>query len=166
MRFTDYLTEDAIRRTLGAGDQAGVLRELAVVLAAESGVPADTIERLLLERERTASTSVGNGVAIPHCRVPGLKRMTAGLGLHRRGVEFAGPGSPPVHIVVGVVSPPDTAGLHLKVLSRTAALLRSPTLRKALMDAPSAGAVRDILVRAEDEYIAIAVPRPGDIRTL
>lgn len=153
MRFTDFLSEDAIRPSLRSRSRQKVLRELAEVLATEAGAPAERIHPLLTARERIASTVICPGVAIPHCRLEGLQRITACVGIHHEGLAFGPPEGGLIHVFVGVVSPPDTGGLHLNVLSRIAALLHEPQLREALKGAPTAAALRTLLMEAEEAHV-------------
>jgi PTS system nitrogen regulatory IIA component len=153
MRFTDFLTEECIRPSLSAQSKSGVLQELAGVLAVGTGARAEVLHTLLTARERVASTAVGKGVAVPHCKLPGLSRIVACVGIHRQGVSFDTPGADPVHVFVGLVSPPHLVGMHVGVLSRTVALLRDERLRQALLQASSSSAVFALLAGAEEAYL-------------
>lgn len=167
MRFSDFLTEECIRPSLYAQDKKGVLQELASVLSVGTGARAEVLHTLLTARERVASTAVGKGVAIPHCKLPGLSGIVACVGVHRQGVCFDTPGADPVHVFVGLVSPPHLVGMHVGMLSRTVALLRDERLRQALLQAPTAADVHALLVAAEDAYLVgrgrLAVNAPGAI---
>jgi nitrogen PTS system EIIA component len=153
MRFTDFLSEDCILPVLRARDGAGVLHEVARTLAARTKVPAGRLEELLSARERISSTAIGEGVAIPHCRVEQLERITASVSVQAEGVDFGARDGKPVRLFVTLVSPMHTAGTHLNVLARIAALLREARLRQALMEAPDAASIYTLLVQAEDAYL-------------
>lgn len=152
MRFTDFLTEDCIRPALKAQDKPAALRELAGLLSVGTGARSERLETLLLARERVASTAIGLGVAVPHCKLEGLPRTVACVGIHTRGLGFDTPGAEPVLIFFGLVSPPSLAGMHVGVLSRIVALMRDTRLREALRRAPSSAAIRALLVEAEASY--------------
>ncbi|NPC73384.1 PTS sugar transporter subunit IIA, partial [Corallococcus exiguus] len=149
MRWMDFLSVEAIRPALRAHDSASLLEELAELLAPEADVPRDVIAGALRARERLGTTAMEGGVAIPHCRVEGVRRIVTCVGLHRGGLAFGEPEDGLVRIFVGVLAPPDTAGLHLNVLSRIAALLHTPALRDALLATVTASEARTLLVRAE-----------------
>jgi PTS system nitrogen regulatory IIA component len=152
MRFTDFLTENCILPALKAQDKPAALRELAGLLAVGTKARPERLETLLIARERVASTAIGQGVAVPHCKLEGLPRTVACVGIHPKGLGFDTPGAEPVHIFFGLVSPPNLAGMHVGVLSRIVALMRDARLREALRRAPSAAAIRALLVEAESSY--------------
>ena len=135
MRFTDFLSEQCVLPDLRARDMEGVLHELADRLSACTHTPAEKLESLLVERERLSSTAVGEGVAIPHCRIDRLRHITACVAVQREGVNFGSRDGAPVRLFVTLVSPAQGAGTHLSVLARIAALLREPRLREDLLEA-------------------------------
>ncbi|RKG92280.1 PTS sugar transporter subunit IIA, partial [Corallococcus carmarthensis] len=149
MRWMDFLAVEAIRPALRAHDSASLLEELAELLAPEADVAREVIAGALRARERLGATAMEGGVAIPHCRVEGARRIVTCVGLHRGGLAFGEPEDGLVRIFVGVVAPPDTAGLHLNVLSRIAALLHTPPMRDALLATVTASEAHALLVRAE-----------------
>ena len=154
MRFTDFLTEDCVIPEAWAREGTGVLREVAHALSARTGVAAHELEERLLARERISSTAVGEGVAIPHCRVARVERITACVAVHPEGVAFGARDGRPVRLFVALVSPERAAGVHLTVLARIAALLREAPLRQALLQAREATTLHALLVRAEADYLA------------
>jgi nitrogen PTS system EIIA component len=154
MRFTDFLAEDCIRPDLRARDRAGVLHELADMLASRTRASSEQLEQQLVARERISSTAIGEGVAVPHCRFERMREITACVAVQREGVDFGARDGRPVRLFVALVSPAHGPGTHLGVLARLAALLRDARLRQALVEAPSAAAIRALLVQAEDAYLA------------
>jgi PTS system nitrogen regulatory IIA component len=159
MRFTDFLSEDCICPGLTAQDRGGVLHELAGMLARRTRAPHEQLEGELVARERISSTAVGEGVAIPHCRSERLRDITACLAVDPGGVDFGARDGAPVRLFVAIVSPSNAPGTHLRVIARVAALLRDARLRQALVEAPTAPAIRALLVQAEDAYVASQQPR-------
>lgn len=154
MRFTDFLSEQCVLPDLRARDKKGVLHALADQLSVCTHASADTLEALLVDRERLSSTAVGEGVAIPHCRIDRLRHITACVAVQREGVEFGSRDGVPVRLFVTLVSPAQGSGTHLSVLARIAALLRDARLREQLLEARTAVRIRELLVQAEDAYLA------------
>jgi PTS system nitrogen regulatory IIA component len=71
MRIAEFLREDLVLPDLAANDKAGVLGELCSGLArAYPTLQAERLSETLLERERLGSTGIGEGVAIPHGKLP------------------------------------------------------------------------------------------------
>ena len=90
MRITDILsTEALIAPQLVASTKAEVLAELAHHLAAQvEEVEEHRLVEVLWERERLGSTAIGDGIAIPHGKLPGLRGVVGMFGRHPGGVDF------------------------------------------------------------------------------
>lgn len=90
---------------------------------------------VLQEREEVGSTGVGNGIAIPHGKVPGLGRFLLGFGRSSRGVNFESVDNRPVHLFILILSPTGKAGEYLQTLARISRLLTGKDNRKRLLAA-------------------------------
>ena len=98
-----------------ADNKQDVLREVVANLVAAGsldGELAAIAERALLEREQLGSTGVGQSVAIPHVKVPGLREAVASLSVHPGGVEWAAVDGEPVHILFAVLRPESSTEHH------------------------------------------------------
>ncbi|MBC7794494.1 MAG: PTS sugar transporter subunit IIA [Clostridia bacterium] len=136
MRMSEFLHEDMILSELHATDKEGVLREMAHHLCAVAPGMADAEDRVvraLIERERLGSTGVGEGVAIPHAKVQGIARLVAVFGRSSAGVAFDAIDQHPVTLVVLLLVPENSAGLHLKALARISRLLKNSAFRDDLL---------------------------------
>jgi len=142
MRLCDILTVDRIRVDGDAQirDKAAAIRVLSELLSSAVGVEQQTLERLLMERERLQSTGIGDGVAIPHTSVDTAPGQAAALVLCRHGVPFEAIDGADVNIIFGVVGPKRATGEHLKTLARISRLLRDPETRSALIHSPDPAA--------------------------
>jgi len=151
MKVTEFLSANAVVAELHGTTKAEVLRELSEHLsAAYAGtLRPDRVLEVLGEREKLASTGIGEGVAIPHGKMPGLDRLYAVFGVSRGGVDFASIDKRPTHLFFALVAPENSAGVHLKALARVSRLFRSPELRDAILNA---GGSADIyrLISEED----------------
>lgn len=114
-----------------------VLARLSEMLASDGDCLAETVLKLLVEREQLLSTGIGDGVAIPHTPVPGLTSQKAALVLCPGGVEFAAIDQQPVRIFFAVIGPKSAASEHLKILARLSRLLKSPETRRRLLESTS-----------------------------
>lgn len=151
MKITDILTEGAVVADLAGDSKGEIIEELAGVVA--SGHPEINRGRLvqaLEDRERLNSTALGEGVAIPHGKLPGLRRVIAAFGRSPEGVDFSSLDGKPTHLFFLLVAPEDSAGAHLKALARISRLLKDESFRKRLMDAPDQAALFQT-IREEDE---------------
>jgi PTS system nitrogen regulatory IIA component len=150
MKIEDILAEDLIVPSLAATEKPGVLEELAGVVAARHDeVDRDRLVRALEEREALNSTALGDGVAIPHGKLSGIKRVFAAFGRSPGGVDFDSLDGKPTHLFFLLVAPEESAGAHLKALARISRLLKDAAFRERLMEAAEAGALYGI-IREED----------------
>lgn len=152
MKIMDFLCKDAIAIDLKAPDKKGAITELIEMLAKAKKVKkAPEIIETVLEREKLGSTGIGQGVAIPHGKTDLLTEQVAALGVSQKGIEFNSLDGEPVHLLFLLIGPADTAGQHLKALSRISRLLKDRFFRQALRDAKS---VQDVIsvIEQEDAY--------------
>lgn len=150
MRITEFLKLDAIVPALDGQSKAAVLRELAEALARGTpSISADRIHQVLLEREKIGSTGMEKGVAIPHGRLTEFSTLTACLGVSKAGIAFDARDGKPSHFFFALVAPENSAGVHLKALSKVSRLFRSDALRDALLSATSAQEIYT-LIEQED----------------
>jgi mannitol/fructose-specific phosphotransferase system IIA component (Ntr-type) len=104
-----------------------------------------------VEREELGSTSVGNGFAIPHCKLATLDAIVVALARFTDGVDFGNSGKhEPVRFFFVVLSPPDQPTEHLQVLSQIARILKSTELREQLLKASKPADVVASIQRAAD----------------
>ncbi len=149
MKITEFLQPNAIVDDLIGATPREVLNEICRPLAASAGVEATRLVEALLAREQAASTAVGDGLAIPHGKSPGLRGLVAGFGRSRTGVDFNAPDSKPAALFFALLAPEDGHGIHLKALARVSRLFRTSELRDALLKAKDSAEIYELL-RAED----------------
>jgi len=134
MRIVDILPETLVVPSLHGRTKDEVLYELAAALAAaQPGVDAARLADVLRERERLGSTAIGDGIAIPHGKWPGLQSVVAVFGRHAQGVDFDSLDGRPTHLFFLLVAPEDSVGQHLKALARVSRLLKDAAFRQALV---------------------------------
>jgi PTS system nitrogen regulatory IIA component len=151
MKLLDIVSSGGVVDDLRAETKEGVLREMSEVAAAN--VPSLSVQSLtsiLLDRESLGSTGIGDGVAIPHGKVPGLTRLVAVFGRSRAGVQFHSLDGKPAHLFFLVMAPEQSAGMHLKALARISRLLKDARFRRSLFDARDADDLRRILKEEDD----------------
>ena len=152
MKIAEFLREDLILPDLQATDKAGVLRELCAPLARAHGLEAGRLTEVLLEREKLGSTGVGEGVAIPHGKLPGVPNLLAAFGRSKRGVDFAAIDGKPTYLFFVLFAPENSAGIHLKALARISRLFKQPGFRQAILDADGAGGIFRLISEEDAKY--------------
>lgn len=150
MTITDILSADRVVPELKATTKDGVLEELAALLVGQ--IPQATPDRLvavLRERERLNSTAIGDGIAIPHGRLPGTKSVVAGFARSPHGVDFDSVDRQPTQLFFVLIAPDDAAAMHLKALARISRLLKDKGFREQLLSLKTREELFDAIV-AED----------------
>lgn len=157
MKLSDILVEAHVIAELEATDKPGVLQEIAGHLVRqrpELGLDLTQVLAALIDRERTGSTGVGQGVAIPHARIPNLPQLYSVFARSKAGLAFDAIDQQPVSLFFLLLVPESAAGVHLKALSRIARLLKNDDFRRQLLDLPDAKALYRALVD-EDAKVGV-----------
>ncbi len=150
MNIADILSEELVIPALTGRTKADVISELAGVVARHHpDLDRTQLIKALEDRERLNSTALGDGVAIPHGRLPKLKRVVAAFGRHIPGVDFQSIDGKATHLFFLLVAPEESAGAHLKALARISRLLKDEGFRQRLMHAADAHELFET-IRTED----------------
>ena len=107
-------------------------------------IDPDKLLSVLREREQVGSTGVGNGVAIPHAKVPGLDHLVLCFGRSSSGISFESIDNRPVHLFVQILSPTGMADDYLRSLAGISRLLKIEANRKILLQATDKQQVLDL----------------------
>ena len=149
MKIQDFLQPEAVVAELTGTTAAEVLAELCRPVAQAHGLDAAQLVQVLLDREKLGSTGVGDGVAIPHGKLPGLPALVATFGRSRAGVEYRAADGKPARLFFALFAPENSAGAHLKALSRVSRVFRVPAFREAILAAPDAGEIHRLILAAD-----------------
>ncbi len=149
MKIQDFLQPAGVVADLKGHTAAEVLAELCAPVAAAHGLDAARLVQVLLDREKLGSTGVGDGVAIPHGKLPGLPALVATFGRSPAGVEYRAADGKPARLFFALFAPENSAGAHLKALSRVSRVFRMPAFREAILAATSAEEIHRLIL-AED----------------
>ena len=153
MKITEIISEQSISAELASTEKKRALAELSTLLAQGSrGVRADDILEVLTARERVATTGIGEGVAIPHGKVPGLPGLVASFGRSTAGVDFRAIDGRPTHLFFTLFAPENSAGAHLKALARISRIFKNPSFRDAILKAASADEVYRLIEVEDAKY--------------
>ncbi|HEX9860214.1 MAG TPA: PTS sugar transporter subunit IIA [Nitrospirota bacterium] len=151
MKISDLIVDGLVIEDLAGGSKLEVLREFARLLYDSGKVPdKEGLTQVLVARESLGSTGIGDGVAIPHGKLKGLKEMVLAFGRSRAGVDFDSLDGEPAHLFFMLVAPEDAPGDHLKALARISRLMKNREVRESLMKAADAKDLRRVLVQGEE----------------
>jgi len=127
MEISDIISPEAMLTKLKPNSKKQLLQELAAAAASLFDLDERMVFDTLLQRERLGSTGVGNGVAIPHGKLPGLDKIQGIFALLPKPVDYDSVDDQPVDVVFMLLAPEGSGADHLKALSRIARLLRNQT---------------------------------------
>jgi fructose-specific phosphotransferase system IIA component len=152
MTLTQILQPTCVTVPLGGKDKDSVITELIELLDANGQLQnKDRVVDAVFTRERTRSTGIGSGIAIPHGKCSGVKELVMALGIAAKPIEFGSVDGKPVSIVVLLVSPTDQTGPHIQALARISRLMLDERFKTALQQAPSGEAAYRLLGEREKE---------------
>jgi PTS system nitrogen regulatory IIA component len=123
---------------VAAGDKQAVFEHAAALLEGKTGIKRGHILGSLLARERMGSTGLGQGIAIPHGRVRGLRSAVACFLRTRTAIGFDAPDDEPVRLIFVLLVPEKSTDAHLEILSQLAEMFSDREMRAALTAAPDA----------------------------
>src|SRR6478735_9509303 len=128
MPLLDFLDPQAVLPALRVNGKKQALQELASHAARITGITDTAIYEALLQRERLGSTGIGEGVAIPHGKLPGLTRIFGLVARLDKPIDFEALDGQHVDILFLLLAPEGAGADHLKALARGARALREPGL--------------------------------------
>jgi len=154
MKLHSLLVDDLVLLDLKSRSREDVLKEMADHLKAKNRITKEKdLYEKLIQREKLGTTAIGEGVAIPHCKLKGVKAPLFLLGVSKPGVSFDSLDGKPSHIFFVVISSPDNPGMNLQALAAIAKLVRKATaLPGRILEAKSPKAAIKI-VREEEEKL-------------
>lgn len=150
MVLTQILQPACVRVPLAGKDKDSVIAELIEVVDG-AGLLGDrqVVDEAVFTRERTRSTGIGAGIAIPHGKCKAVKELVMALGVTAEPIEFQSVDDKPVSIVILLVSPLDQTGPHIQALAQISRLMLDETFKGALEQSPTAEAAYQLLSERE-----------------
>lgn len=152
MKLSELIVPELVEIPFRATDKWQALAVLAAVPVRAGRYPGElvpAVEQALTLRERSMSTGMEHGIAIPHAAVDGIDNLVAILGICHEGIEFEAVDRQPAHILVGLVIPRHKKLMHIKTLAEIAKLLSRAEVRKRLLECQSADEVVAALAALE-----------------
>lgn len=154
MELSDILSKGSVIACAKVGSKRQLLQLLADKAAAAAGADAHAIFETLMNREQLGSTGLGNGIAIPHGKLPGLSGVTAVFARLDQPIDFEAVDDQPVDLAVMLLAPAGSGADHLKALARVARLMRTDTVVEQLRKTRDAGKLYEILTAPMEAHYA------------
>jgi Kef-type K+ transport system membrane component KefB len=144
----EFFLRDAIIANLKETDRDGAIGRLCEVASEqEHFAQADSLYEAVLNRENAAGTAMEEGVAVPHARVPFVKRPLVVFGRSHKGIEWNSPDGKPAQFIFLIITPSTDDEAQVQILGHIARAMCKPETRQDIMAAPDAHAIWRILHR-------------------
>lgn len=153
MLITKYITKSAVVPELEAKTKPDVLKELTHLLFEKKkmknvGPALDQV----VAREATESTGIGNGIAVPHARIPGMNNLSCAVGRVSKGLDFMAIDRKPVYLFFLICYPPAQQTTYLNFVATVTKLLRNDGRLDAVLEADSAESIYGVLEAASESF--------------
>jgi len=112
-----------------------VFESAAEAFGDAAGLSREAVYRGLLDRERLGSTALGDGVAIPHCRIDDCDAPLGCLMTLSDPVDFSAPDGEGVDIVLVLLVPTEATQAHLDLLAGVVTFLSEDSTRASIRGA-------------------------------
>jgi PTS system nitrogen regulatory IIA component len=149
MHLGDLISPEDVVPSLKAQSKKQLLQDLSARAARTAGLPERDVFDVLWQREQLGSTGLGQGVAIPHGKLAGLKRIIGVFARLPEPIEFDAVDGEPVDIVFLLLAPEGAGADHLKALARISRLLREGSAVDKLRASQDAAALYAVLTQEE-----------------
>jgi mannitol/fructose-specific phosphotransferase system IIA component (Ntr-type) len=146
--MSEFIAREAITADLKADNKEGVIREMVDNLRRAGYFKdgeADNVVKAILKRELLSSTGIGDGVAIPHAKHPGVERLVGTVAVTPRGVAFDSVDNEPVFVLVMLISPQERPSEHLRALEGVSRCLKDKAFVQALRQSTTPQQVWDLI---------------------
>ena len=154
MPTPELVSPNAIIPALKVNGKKQALQEIAAKAAELTGQNERAILEILLQREKLGSTGVGNGVAIPHGKLPKLNKVFGLFARLDRPIDFEALDGHPVDLIFLLLAPEGAGADHLKALARVSRLLRDRTICEKLRGADHPDALYALLTERAASHAA------------
>lgn len=142
--LANILPVENIVLDLEAGSKKRVFEQAALLFENQHGIARAQVFDSLFAREKLGSTGLGQGVAIPHGRIKGLKDAHGAFLRLAAPVPFDSPDGKPVALLFVLLVPEQANELHLQILSELAQRFSERSFREALAAAPDGAAAHGL----------------------
>lgn len=156
MKLTDFIVEEAIITDLEATEKEAVIKEMVCALKDARKINSKDVENViksLMKREELGSTGIGKGVAVPHTKHDCTKKIIGTIARSRQGVDFNALDGESVHLFFLLLSPNDSAGLHLAALERISTVIRDNDFRRFMREANGKAGMIEILKEGDSIHV-------------
>ncbi|MDI6741918.1 MAG: PTS sugar transporter subunit IIA [Smithella sp.] len=151
MQLDHIFNIENINANLSAKTKNEALAEMInTIISGGQKLNSYSILEILKQRESLGSTGIGEGVAIPHGKIPALNDIIVAFGRSEQGIDYDSLDGKPVHLFFLLLAPENAAGQHLKILAKISKMLKETDFRKKLLKAQSRDELYKIIIEQEN----------------
>lgn len=153
MKLPDIMVTDAIIPDLDAATREQAIEMLIRALADAGAIAKRSVKDALaavLKRENQATTGIGRGVALPHAKLKGIKKVVGTIGRSTQGIDFNALDSKPVYVVILLLSNFDNPDEHLQAMETIFKHVQRDLFRKFLRQSETAQAIAELIEEADE----------------
>lgn len=148
MQIKDFISEEGIVFAPSVSSKKRALEILSETLCFQvEDLSKNKVLDALLAREKLGSTGLGNGIAIPHSRMPELENIYVSILKLEEGIEYEAADELPVTFLFSLIVPEDANDEHLQLLANLAELLDNEKLRKSIQASSNPSELYQILTQ-------------------
>ena len=154
MRLMDFINTSAILLDLKAASAREAVDEMVAALVKCKALPEDQHRKVIdaiMRREKKGTTGFGNGVAIPHAKHEGVKKVVGTVARSVAGVDFSALDGQPVHLFFLLLSNAEMPEEHLKAMEHIFRSIKNDNFRRFMGQAKTKEEVVDLLREADEE---------------
>lgn len=140
-QIAQFLSQNNILLNLDMSSKKRVFEQAGILFENQHGIARSTVYDALFDREKLGSTGLGQGIAIPHGRIKGLKETLGGFMRLSTPVQFDAPDGKPVNLIFVLLVPEAATERHLQILSELAQMFSDRQFREQLVEAPDTSSV-------------------------
>jgi mannitol/fructose-specific phosphotransferase system IIA component (Ntr-type) len=152
MKLSEFVQPELIKVGLEAKDKWDAITQLIDLMIEAEQVKAEQRGKIIdvvFDRERSMSTGMERGIAIPHANSPLIEDVVGAIGISKTGIPFESLDGDPSDLIVLLVIPKDKFQKHVRTLAGIARLFNHDQMTAALRNAETAEEVMQIIVAEE-----------------
>lgn len=132
MNLTDIIPLNNIYLDVNVSSKKALFKEVAAKISNKLNIDQNNLFEKLNEREKLGSTGIGNGIAIPHGKVNGIKKVFSLFLRTKSLIDFSSSDLVGVDIIFVIIAPEESKTDHLLALSEISKFLRKNKNKEAL----------------------------------
>ena len=151
MNLTDIIPLNNIYLNVNASSKKALFKEIAAKISNNLNIDQNNLLEKLNEREKLGSTGIGNGIAIPHGKIEGIKKVFSLFLRTKNLIDFSASDLKGVDIIFVIIAPEDSKTDHLLALSEISKFLRNNKNKEALRNLKTSHEVFNLLSKTNED---------------